>query len=163
MKWLRQIKVVNEPYQTKDETSKYTDLLPDGTARQFTFMMDAKSVITTPSGGQKLPGPGFHEIRGLAWSGRGTIERVDVSVDGGKTWQKATLQEPRLPKAFTRFRLPWQWDGQPVEILSRAVDSSGYVQPTREELAEARGLNSNYHYNGIKSWSIAADGSVKNA
>ncbi len=163
VKWLRQIKVVNEPYQTKDETSKYTDLLPDGTARQFTFMMDAKSVITTPSGGQKLPGPGFHEIRGLAWSGRGTIERVDVSVDGGKTWQKATLQEPRLPKAFTRFRLPWQWDGQPVEILSRAVDSSGYVQPTREELAEARGLNSNYHYNGIKSWSIAADGSVKNA
>jgi sulfane dehydrogenase subunit SoxC len=163
VKWLRQIKVVNEPYQTKDETSKYTDLLPDGTARQFTFMMDAKSVITTPSGGQKLPGPGFHEIRGLAWSGRGTIERVDVSVDGGKTWQKATLQEPRLPKAFTRFRLPWEWDGQPVQLLSRAVDSSGYVQPSREELAEARGLNSNYHYNGIKSWSIAADGSVKNA
>jgi sulfane dehydrogenase subunit SoxC len=163
VKWLRQIKVVNEPYQTKDETSKYTDLLPDGTARQFTFMMDAKSVITTPSGGQKLPGPGFHEIRGLAWSGRGTIERVDVSTDGGKTWQKATLQEPRLPKAFTRFRLPWEWDGQPVELLSRAVDSSGYVQPSREELTEARGLNSNYHYNGIKSWSIAADGSVKNA
>jgi sulfane dehydrogenase subunit SoxC len=163
VKWLRQIKVVNEPYQTKDETSKYTDLLPDGTARQFTFMMDAKSVITTPSGGQKLPGPGFHEIRGLAWSGRGTIERVDVSVDGGKTWQKAMLQEPRLPKAFTRFRLPWEWDGQPVQLLSRAVDSSGYVQPSREELAEARGLNSNYHYNGIKSWSIAADGSVKNA
>jgi sulfane dehydrogenase subunit SoxC len=125
--------------------------------------MDAKSLITYPSGGQKLPGAGFVEIRGLAWSGRGVIDRVDVSTDGGKTWQKAALQEPRLPKAFTRFRLPWNWDGNPVQILSRAVDSTGYIQPSREELTEARGNNSQYHYNGIKSWSIAADGSVKNA
>ena len=163
VKWLRQIKVVSEPYQTKDETSKYTDLLPDGTARQFTFEMDAKSVITTPSGGQKLPGPGFVEIRGLAWSGRGLIDRVDVSTDGGKTWQRATLQEPRLPKAFTRFRLPWTWDGKETQLMARATDSSGYVQPSREELVEARGLNMLYHYNGIKVWTIAADGSVKHA
>jgi len=162
VKWLRQIKVVDQPNQTKDETSKYTDLLADGTARQFTFLMDAKSVITTPSGGQKLPGPGFHEIRGLAWSGRGVIDKVEVSTDGGKTWQKAVLQEPRLPKAFTRFRLPWRWDGAETELVARATDSSGYVQPTREQLTEARGQNSNYHYNGVKVWKVAADGSVKN-
>jgi len=163
VKWLRQIKVIDQPSQTKDETSKYTDLLADGTARQFTFEMDAKSIITYPSGGQKLPGPGFAEIRGLAWSGRGVIDRVDISTDGGKTWQKANLQEPRLPKAFTRFRLPWTWDGKETQIMARAVDSTGYVQPTREELVEARGMNMLYHYNGIKSWTIAADGSVKNA
>ncbi|MFN0103732.1 MAG: sulfite dehydrogenase [Bryobacteraceae bacterium] len=162
VKWLRQIKVVDQPNQTKDETSKYTDLLADGTSRQFTFVMDAKSVITHPSGGQKLNGPGFQEIRGLAWSGRGTIVRVDVSSDGGKTWKKAALQEPRLPMAFTRFRLPWQWDGKETELAARAVDSSGYTQPTREELTEARGMNSAYHYNGVKTWKIAADGSVKN-
>ncbi|HEU0119043.1 MAG TPA: sulfite dehydrogenase [Bryobacteraceae bacterium] len=162
VKWLRQIKVVDQPNQTKDETSKYTDLLADGSSRQFTFLMDAKSVITTPSGGQKLSGPGFQEIRGLAWSGRGVIERVEVSTDAGKTWQRAILQEPRLPKAFTRFRLPWTWDGQPAEIVARATDGTGYVQPTREELVEARGINSAYHYNGLKSWKIAADGSVKN-
>ena len=162
VKWLRQIKVVDQPNQTKDETSKYTDLLADGTSRQFTFVMDAKSVITYPSGGQKLSGAGFQEIRGLAWSGRGVIDRVDVSTDGGKTWQKAALQEPRLPKAFTRFRLPWHWDGKETEIVARAVDSSGYTQPGRDELTAARGMNSNYHYNGVKVWKIAADGSVKN-
>ncbi|MBM3768699.1 MAG: sulfite dehydrogenase [Acidobacteria bacterium] len=163
VKWLRQIKVVDVPYQSREETSHYTDLLPDGTARQFSFVVDAKSIITSPSGGQKMNGAGFHEIRGLAWSGRGRIDRVDVSTDGGKTWAKATLQEPRLSMAFTRFRMPWQWDGQPVEIMSRAVDESGYVQPTREELVAARGVNSQYHYNGIKSWKIESDGSVKGA
>lgn len=160
VKWLRQIKVVDQPYQAKDETSKYTDLLPGGKARQFTFVMDAKSLITHPSGGQKAS-PGFLEIRGLAWSGRGRIERVDVSVDGGKNWTPAQLQEPRLAMAFTRFRLPWEWDGAEVEIMSRAIDETGYVQPTREELAEARGMNSNYHYNGVKAWKLSADGSVK--
>jgi len=160
VKWLRQIKVVDQPYQAKDETSKYTDLLADGTARQFTFVMDAKSLITHPSGGQKTR-PGFLELRGLAWSGRGRIERVDVSVDGGKTWKAAVLQEPRLPMAFTRFRMPWEWDGAEVEIMSRAVDESGYVQQTREELTAARGPNSNYHYNGVKVWRLMADGSVK--
>lgn len=162
VKWLRQIKIVDQPNQTKDETSKYTDLLADGTSRQFTFLMDAKSVITYPSGGQKLSGPGFQEVRGLAWSGRGAIDRVDISTDGGKTWEKAALQEPRLPKAFTRFRFPWNWDGKETELVARAVDSSGYMQPTREELTAARGMNSAYHYNGVKVWKIGADGSVKN-
>jgi sulfane dehydrogenase subunit SoxC len=163
VKWLRQLKVVDLPNQAKDETSKYTDLLPDGTARQFTFELDAKSVITHPSGGQKIARPGFHEIRGLAWSGRGRVERVDVSTDGGKTWLKAMLQEPRLPKAFTRFRLPWEWDGKPQQLQSRCVDETGYTQPSREDLVAVRGLNMLYHYNGIKAWSVEADGSVKGA
>ncbi|MBN8734534.1 MAG: sulfite dehydrogenase [Acidobacteria bacterium] len=161
VKWLRQLKVVDQAYMAKDETSKYTDLMPDGKARMFTFVMDAKSVITTPSGGRKVGGPGFHEIRGLAWTGRGRIEKVEVSVDGGKTWKAAELQEPRLPMAFTRFRMAWEWDGQPVEIMSRATDESGYVQPSREELTAARGMNSNYHYNGIKAWRVKAGGEVE--
>ena len=161
MKWLRQLKVVDQPYMAKDETSKYTDLMPDGKARIFTLVMDAKSVITHPSGGRKLSGPGFHEIRGLAWTGRGRIEKVDVSTDGGKTWKAAELQEPRLAMAFTRFRMAWEWDGQTREIMSRATDESGYVQPTREELTAARGMNSNYHYNGIKAWKIAVTGEVQ--
>ncbi len=162
VKWLRRIKVVEQPYMTKDETSKYTDLMPDGTARQFTFEQDAKSVITFPSGGQKLAGPGLYEISGLAWSGRGGIDRVEISVDGGTTWQNARIDEPRLAKAFTRFRLPWKWDGQQTQVQSRCTDETGYVQPTREALVEARGLNSNYHNNCIKSWKIAPDGGVSN-
>jgi sulfane dehydrogenase subunit SoxC len=161
IKWLRQLKVVDQPYMAKDETSKYTDLMPDGKARQFSFQMEAKSVITHPSGARKLAGPGFYEIRGLAWTGRGRIEKVEVSVDGGVTWKAAQLQEPRLAMAFTRFRMAWEWDGSEVQIMSRAVDESGYVQPSREELTEARGLNSNYHYNGIKAWRIGADGEVQ--
>ena len=161
VKWLRQLKVVDQAYMAKDETSKYTDLMPDGKARMFTFVMDAKSVITTPSGGRKVSVPGFHEIRGLAWTGRGRIEKVEVSVDGGKSWKAAELQEPRWPMAFTRFRMAWEWDGQPVEIMSRATDESGYVQPSREELTQARGMNSNYHYNGIKVWRVKAGGEVE--
>lgn len=160
VKWLRQLKVVDEPYMAKDETSKYTDLMPDSKARIFTFVMDAKSVITHPSGGRKLSGPGFHEIRGLAWSGRGRIETVEVSTDGGKRWKASMLQEPRLPMAFTRFRMAWEWDGQPVELMSRAIDETGYAQPSREDLAAARGLQSSYHYNGIKAWRITASGEV---
>jgi len=160
IKWLRQLKVVDQPYMAKDETSKYTDLMADGKARQFSFEMDAKSVITHPSGGRKLVGPGFYEIRGLAWTGRGRIEKVEVSVDGGVTWKAAQLQEPRLAMAFTRFRMPWEWDGSEVQIMSRATDESGYLQPSREELTDARGLNSNYHYNGTKAWRITADGEV---
>ena len=160
VKWLRQLKVVDQPYMAKDETSKYTDLMPDGKARLFTFEMDAKSVITHPSGGRKLSGPGFYEIRGLAWTGRGRIEKVDVSTDGGITWKATQLQEPRLAMAFTRFRMAWEWDGSEVQIVSRATDETGYVQPSREDLTEARGLNSNYHYNGTKIWRISADGEV---
>ncbi len=160
VKWLRRLKVGDEPWHTRQETSHYTDLMPDGTARQFTFVMEAKSVITSPSGGQHIPGPGFWEIAGLAWSGRGRITRVDVSIDGGATWSEAMLQEPVLPVSWTRFRFPWRWDGKPVQVQSRAIDETGYVQPTRAELVEARGVNSFYHFNGIKAWAVAADGEV---
>ena len=163
VKWLHVIKVTDEPMMTRDETSKYTDLLPDGKARQFTFDLEAKSLITSPSGGQKIADLGFVEIRGLAWSGRGLIERVEVSVDGGATWGDAELEGPRHPKAFTRFKLPWNWDGSTAVLLSRAIDETGYVQPTVEQLIEARGNNSNYHNNSQKSWAIAADGGVSNA
>jgi len=160
VKWLRRIKLWKRPYMTRDETSKYTDLLPDGRARQFSFVMEVKSAITQPSGRQSLPGPGFYEIRGLAWSGRGTIESVEVSTDGGQSWQAAELQEPRLPLAFTRFRLPWRWDGSETTLRSRARDDQGSVQPAVEELIRARGRASNYHNNGIKAWKIQSDGSV---
>jgi sulfane dehydrogenase subunit SoxC len=163
VKWLRRLKVVEEPAYSREETSKYTDLMPDGTAREFTFYMEAKSIITRPSGGQKLTKPGFHEITGLAWSGHGKIKRVDVSVDGGKNWQVAQLQEPVLTRALTRFRLPWQWDGQPAVIQSRAIDETDYVQPTFAELLAVRGENSFYHNNAVQPWRIDAQGQVTNA
>ena len=162
VKWLRSLKVTDQPYMARDETSKYSDLMPDGKARIFTYMMEAKSVITFPSGGQTLPGRGVYELTGLAWSGRGRIERVEVTSDGGRTWVDAALQEPRLPMALTRFRLPWRFDGQEALIASRAVDESGYVQPTRAALIAARGTNSTYHYNGIKVWKVGTDGTVTN-
>jgi sulfane dehydrogenase subunit SoxC len=162
VKWLRRLKLGTEPWHTRQETSHYSDLMPDGTAREFTFIMEAKSVITSPSGGQRLAGPGFQEITGLAWSGRGRIVQVDVSTDGGQSWTAATLQEPVRPIAWTRFRLPWTWDGQPVQLQSRAIDETGYVQPTLAQLVEARGVNSFYHFNGIQTWAIAADGEVSN-
>ena len=160
VKWLRSLTLTDQPYMARDETSKYSDTMPDGKTRIFTFMMEAKSVITFPSGGQKLPGPGLYELTGLAWSGQGVIQRVDITTDGGQTWQPATLQEPRLPIALTRFRLPWRFDGREAVIASRAVDETGYVQPTREALIAARGTNSIYHYNGMKLWRVRADGTV---
>jgi sulfane dehydrogenase subunit SoxC len=163
VKWLQRVVVASQPYQSRDETSRYTDLMPDGKARQFTFVMEAKSVVTFPSGGQTLPGPGLYELTGLAWSGRGRVERVDVTFDGGRTWEEAGLQEPRLRLAFVRFRLPWRWAGREVTIGSRTVDETGYVQPTREALIAVRGVNSGFHYNGIKLWKVAADGKVTNA
>ncbi len=162
VKWLHSLKLTDQAYMARDETAKYTDLMPDGTARIFTYQMEAKSVITFPSGGQTLPGPALYELTGLAWSGRGRIERVEITTDGGQSWLKARLQEPRLPIAFTRFRMPWRFDGREVVIASRAVDETGYVQPTREALIEARGKNSAYHYNGIKFWKVQADGTVHN-
>ena len=162
VKWLHRIVVAKEPFQTRDETSRYTDLMPDGKARQFTFVMEAKSVITYPSGGQKLPGPGMYELTGLAWSGRGRVERVDITTDGGRTWREAKLQEPRMRLALVRFRLPWRWDGGEVTIGSRCTDETGYVQPTRDSLIAVRGTNSGFHYNGIKLWKVGADGSVTN-
>ncbi len=163
VKWLRRLHVAAEPAYSREETSKYTDLLPDGTAREFSFYMEAKSIITRPSGGQRLSAPGFHEITGIAWSGHGKIARVEVSVDDGKSWQEARLQEPVLTRALTRFRLPWRWDGKPAVIQSRAIDETGYVQPTLAELLAVRGENYFYHNNAIWPWRIAADGGVTNA
>jgi sulfane dehydrogenase subunit SoxC len=167
IKWLRRLEVSDKPYYTREETSKYTDLITTtGKARIFTFTMDAKSVITFPSGEMKLPGAGFYEITGLAWSGRGKIARVEVSVDGGKTWSLAALQDPVLPICQTRFRFPWIWEGQPAVIQSRATDETGYSQPTHQQLIAERGPleapGMFYHMNAIQSWGIAADGSVKN-
>lgn len=162
VKWLHSLKLTDQPYMARDETSKYSDLMPDGKARIFTYQMEAKSVITFPSGGQTLPGPGLYELTGLAWSGSGRIERVEITVDGGKTWVNAVLQEPRLPIAFTRFRLPWRFDGRETVMASRATDESGYVQPSREALIAVRGTNSIYHFNGTKFWKVRSDGTVTN-
>ena len=163
VKWLRRLKLGTEPFETREETSKYTDLMPDGTARQFTFVMEAKSVITRPSGGQALRGPGICEISGVAWSGRGRITKVEVSVDGGARWQAAMLDTPVLTKCLTRFRLPWHWDGAPATLMSRATDETGYVQPSRADLVDVRGTHSYYHFNAIQPWRVAQDGSVRNA
>lgn len=162
VKWLRRLKIGDTPWHTRQETSHYADLMPDGVSREFTFVMEAKSVITFPSAGQVIPGPGFWEITGLAWSGRGKIARVDITTDGGATWMPAMLQDPVLPIAWTRFRLPWTWDGQPARLQSRAIDETGYVQPTLAQLVEARGVNSFYHFNGITTWDVAASGEVTN-
>jgi sulfane dehydrogenase subunit SoxC len=163
IKWLAGLQVTSEPYMTRDEAAFYTDLLPNGKARRFTFVMEAKSVITRPSGGQQLEGPGFYEISGLAWSGRGRITRVEVSVDEGRTWRNAELDGPVLPKAATRFRLPWRWQGEATSLQSRCTDETGYVQPTRDALVSVRGKNASDHYNGIKAWFVHKDGAVTHA
>jgi sulfane dehydrogenase subunit SoxC len=147
---------------TRWETARYTDLLPDGKARQFTFEMDAKSVITSPSGGETLRGAGVYEISGLAWSGRGAIRRVDITTDGGLTWSPAELQSPVLPRAHTRFRRAWRWDGRDALLASRCEDDSGYVQPRRQDLVKERGANYGYHQNGIQVWKVAPGGVVTN-
>jgi sulfane dehydrogenase subunit SoxC len=162
VKWLHSLKLTDQAYMARDETAKYTDLMPDGKARLFTYRMEAKSVITFPSGGQTLPGPGLYELTGLAWSGNGRIERVEITIDGGKSWVNAQLHEPRLPIALTRFRLPWRFDGRETVIASRATDETGYIQPTREALIAVRGTNSGYHFNGMKFWKINANGTVTN-
>ncbi len=162
VKWLRRIELVDQPYMTREETSKYTDLLPDGKARQFTFVMEAKSVITYPSGGQQLSSVGSHQIEGIAWSGRGRVDRVEVSTNGGKDWHRAELQSPILPLAHTRFRFNWAWDGGETVLQSRCIDETGYTQPTRDALIAKRGLQSSYHNNAIQSWKVAADGTVEN-
>lgn len=166
IKWLRRLEVSDMPFMTREETSKYTDLRPSGKAVQFSFEMEAKSVITSPSGEMTLDGPGFYEITGLAWSGRGAVRRVDVSIDGGRTWREAALQQPVLPVCHTRFRLPWMWDGKEAILQSRCVDETGYVQPTLGQLIALRGLDgplgSIYHLNAIQSWLVAGDGKVSN-
>jgi len=162
VKWLRRIKVTAEPTMTKDETSKYSDLQPSGRAKLFTFPMEVKSVITSPSGMQTMQGPGLYQISGVAWSGFGRIRRVEISADGGKSFAQAALDGAPLPLAFTRFRMPWRWDGSPSVLMSRAVDETGAVQPTRAALMAARGAQFRYHYNAIQSWSVAAGGAVSN-
>ncbi|MEE2792264.1 MAG: sulfite dehydrogenase [Acidobacteriota bacterium] len=160
VKWLRRIELASQPFMTREETSKYTDPLGDGsTVRQFSFVMDARSIITDPAYPRVIE-PGWHEIRGLAWSGRGRITQVEVSTDGGVTWQAAELQAPVLPKAHVRFRTPWNWTGAATEILSRATDETGYVQPTWEVLRAARGPRTRYHQNPITSWTIGENGQV---
>jgi sulfane dehydrogenase subunit SoxC len=163
VKWLRRLHVTDQPYMTRDETAKYSDLMPDGKARIFSLWQEAKSVVTFPSGGQTLPAAGLYELTGLAWTGRGRITRVEITFDGGRNWRNAHLDEPRFRMAFTRFRLPFRWDGKSATIASRATDESGYVQPTKDELIAVRGMNSGYHFNGIKYWKISAEGSVTNA
>jgi sulfane dehydrogenase subunit SoxC len=160
VKWLRRLMLIEEPMMTKDETSKYTITLPDGKSQQFVFPIEAKSVITRPSPGHRLDRAGVYEISGLAWSGYGRVTKVDVTADGGKSWAPAALQEPALPRALTRFRLPWQWDGGPAVLGSRAVDESGYVQPSRDALLAERGGNTIYHYNGITCWGVATSGEL---
>ncbi len=162
VKWLRRLKATETPTFTKDETSKYTDLQPDGRALQFTFEMGVKSVITKPSSTMKLPRTGTYEISGLAWSGAGRIRRVEVSADGGVTWADATLTGEERPKALVRFRFPWEWTGKEAVLQSRATDEKGQVQPARTAWLAQYSPGNTYHNNSIVSWSVGADGSVKN-
>jgi len=162
VKWLRRIKVTDGPTHTRDETSRYSELMPDGTARQFWLEFGPKSVIVQPSFGVNLTGPGYYEISGLAWSGAGRIARVEVSADGGMSWTDAALSEPVQSKALTRFRLPWRWDGQPVVLMSRAVDEKGQVQPTHEAWKAQFAPGQAFMYNGIQNWAIDANGEVSN-
>jgi sulfane dehydrogenase subunit SoxC len=163
VKWLRRLKFGDQPFETREETSKYTDPMPDNSARQFTFAMEAKSTITWPTTRiGVMPSLGAWEVRGIAWSGRGRITRVEVSADGGQTWADARLVDPVLPIAHTRFLFPWRWTGTEAILVSRATDETGYVQPSRNELVAARGTGSIYHYNGQQNWRIAPNGTIAN-
>lgn len=162
VKWLRRIEVGDMPWQTREETSKYTDLLADGRSRKHTFVMDAKSVVTTPSPQAPLRHKGRNVLSGLAWSGRGTVKRVDVSLDGGRNWRTARIDGPVLDKSLVRFYVDFDWNGEELMIQSRAMDSTGYVQPTKDELRKVRGVNSIYHNNGIQTWLVRANGETEN-
>jgi len=162
VKWLRRIEVGDMPYASKDEAVHYIDLLPDGQHRQYTSTQEAKSVITSPSGGQILLTKGFYNVTGLAWSGKGKIKKVDVSTDGGINWQPARLETPVLSKALTRFNFEWNWDGKPCILQSRATDDTGFVQPSYGQLREVRGTKSIYHNNAIQSWKVIESGEVSN-
>ena len=163
VKWIRRIEVTNEPVESREETSKYTDTLEDGTSRKWTWAMDAKSVVTSPSPQAPIThGQGPLVITGLAWSGNGAITRVDVSRDGGKTWETARLAKPGEKMALTRFYLDVDWDGSEMLLQSRAMDETGYVQPTKAQLREVRGLNSIYHNNCIQTWWVRENGEAEN-
>jgi sulfane dehydrogenase subunit SoxC len=162
VKWLRRLEVGDQPWHHREETSKYTDLLADGRARRFTWIMDAKSVVTNPSPQAPLKHKGPNVLTGLAWSGRGSIKRVDVTIDGGRSWQTARIDGPVLPLSLTRFYVDIDWNGQEMMVQSRAMDSTGYVQPTKDELRKVRGTNSIYHNNGIQTWLVRPNGETEN-
>jgi sulfane dehydrogenase subunit SoxC len=162
IKYLRRIEVGDKPYGAKDEVLHYVDLMPDGRHRQYSSIQECKSVVTTPSGGQVLLDKGFYNISGLAWSGRGRIRHVDVSVDGGRQWRRARLDGPVMSKCLTRFNLDWTWDGKPALIQSRATDETGHVQPMYRQLRAVRGSRSIYHNNAIQTWLVQESGEVKN-
>lgn len=163
IKWLRRLEITDAPVESREETSKYTDTLDDGTSRKWTWVMDAKSVVTSPSPQAPIThGPGRLVITGLAWSGRGAIKRVDVSVDGGKNWMTAELAGPPQPLALSRFWLDYDWDGSEMLLQSRAIDETGYVQPTKNALRKIRGENSVYHQNGIQTWLVKENGEAEN-
>jgi sulfane dehydrogenase subunit SoxC len=160
VKWLRRIELSDQPWMTREETSKYTEGVKDGKIRQFSFVMDARSIVTYPAYPQQIQ-KGWMEIRGIAWSGRGKIHTVEVSTDGGRNWNAAKLQDPVLDKAHTAFRYLWKWKGGEAEIISRAIDETGYVQPTMKQLKEARGEDvGGYHLNPVTSWLVQRDGRV---
>ncbi|MBS1240679.1 MAG: molybdopterin-binding protein [Gemmatimonadetes bacterium] len=160
VKWLRRLELGTAPWMTRWETSKYTDVLADGTAREFSLVMDAGSIITSPAFPRVLKDKGWWPITGLAWTGRGRIARVEVSTDGGKNWSEAELHGPVLPNAHTRFSMMWEWDGRETVLLSRAIDETGYVQPTRKELLAVRSIGTDYHFNQIKGWRVQRDGTI---
>jgi len=171
IKWVRRLQVTDQPGMTFYEARTYAPILPGGRAYRFYFIQEVKSFITHPSPGLALSGPGFYEISGIAYSGNGRISKVMVSADGGQTWAQAALQGPVHSKAFTRFRVPWRWDGGPVVLQSRASDEAGNMQPTRSELVAARGQTArppavtgfpSQHYNAITSWAIERGGEVRN-
>ena len=162
VKWLRRLEIGDQPWHHREETSKYTDLMPDGRSRRFTWVMETNSVITSPCPENPLKQPGFLEIRGFAWSGRGRIKAVDVSLDGGVNWLRTELGELVIPKALTRFSLKTQWNGQPWLLQSRAIDETGYVQPTLKQLRDERGGWSIYHKNSIHTWNVTETGDVYN-
>jgi len=160
VKWLHRLESAEAPAMSRYETGRYTDLLADGSARQFSFVIEPKSVITNPSPGQLLRAHGTYQISGLAWSGRGAVRRVDVSADGGKTWVPAALEGPVQRQCFTRFRAAWQWRGQPARLKSRCTDDTGATQPERIALLSERGRHSEFHFNGIVCWAVDEEGEV---
>ena len=162
IKWIRRLEFGDAPYMAREETSKYTDLMEDGKARMFTWVMEAKSVVTSPSPEKHIMSKGQNLLKGLAWSGRGKIRRVDVSIDGGLNWQTAKIHGPILGKSLTRFTMPFEWNGEELKVQSRAMDETGYVQPTIEALQKERGVKSIYHNNSIATWLVKSTGEVEN-
>jgi sulfane dehydrogenase subunit SoxC len=164
IKYLRRIKVVDQYYMTYDD---YGHINSDARAAALAEQIGPKSVITFPSGGQKLPGPGFYEISGLAWSGAGEVKKVEISTDGGQHWQDAEFRSPVYRMAHTRFALPWKWDGKECVLMSRCIDELGTRQPTRLEAGKFFGdpperSRVRGNDNSVQPWKIASDGSVTN-